>query len=281
MKLCEFSLALKIRKKRSSDPCYSHLWFVTLHPFEDGNGRIARAIGDLLLARADGSPLRFYSLSAQIQRERKAYYDILERTQKRSMDVTEWLGWYLDTLLRAVDQAQHTLDTVLGKVRFWQRWASTPFNEQQLGSDESLCALPSAQKSGEKKRSSDPTTLTPLFLAPLTRPQFDECQYRVDDGCVDLNQSPEFCDCCHQGIGLQHTTTFEILQHGSFMCADGCRAGDALIDAERKFHAQAFSNRLCFQHHGAGHGAGSGIGADRLQGGAGQCTDGIKTQVAP
>ena len=109
-----------------------HLWFVTLHPFEDGNGRIARAIGDLLLARADGSPLRFYSLSAQIQRERKAYYDILERTQKRSMDVTEWLAWYLDTLLRAVDQAQHTLDAVLGKVRFWQRWASTPFNERQV-----------------------------------------------------------------------------------------------------------------------------------------------------
>jgi len=78
-----------------------HLWFVTLHPFDDGNGRIARAIGDLLLARADGSPQRFYSLSAQIQRERKAYYDILERTQKRSMDVTEWLAWFLDTLHRA------------------------------------------------------------------------------------------------------------------------------------------------------------------------------------
>jgi Fic family protein len=97
-----------------------------LHPFDDGNGRIARAIGDLLLARADGSPQRFYSLSAQIQRERKAYYDILERTQKRSMDVTEWLAWFLDTLHRAVDQAQHTLDAVLTKTRFWQRWATTP-----------------------------------------------------------------------------------------------------------------------------------------------------------
>ena len=70
----------------------AHLWFVTLHPFDDGNGRIARAIGDLLLTRADGSPQRFYSLSAQIQRERKAYYDILERTQKASLDVTEWLA---------------------------------------------------------------------------------------------------------------------------------------------------------------------------------------------
>ncbi|WP_223248409.1 Fic family protein, partial [Sulfurirhabdus autotrophica] len=90
-----------------------HLWLVTLHPFDDGNGRIARAIGDLLLARADGSPQRFYSLSAQIQRERKAYYDILERTQKNSLDVTEWLAWFLDTLHRAVDQAQYTLDAVL------------------------------------------------------------------------------------------------------------------------------------------------------------------------
>ncbi len=109
-----------------------HLWFVTLHPFDDGNGRIARAIGDLLLARADGSPQRFYSLSAQIQRERKAYYDILERTQKRSMDITAWLAWFLDTLHRAVDQAQHTLDAVLTKARFWQRWATTPLNERQV-----------------------------------------------------------------------------------------------------------------------------------------------------
>ena len=112
----------------------AHLWFVTLHPFDDGNGRIARAVGDLFLARADGSPQRFYSLSAQIQRERKAYYDILERTQKQSMDVTEWLAWFLATLHRAVDQAQHTLDAVLAKTRFWQRWAapgSAPLNERQ------------------------------------------------------------------------------------------------------------------------------------------------------
>ncbi|MDB5861042.1 MAG: filamentation induced by cAMP protein Fic [Ramlibacter sp.] len=110
----------------------AHLWFVTLHPFDDGNGRIAHAIGDLLLARADGSPQRFYSLSAQIQRERKAYYDILERTQKDSMDVTRWLAWFLETLHTAVDQAQHTLAGVLGKARFWQRWATTPLNERQV-----------------------------------------------------------------------------------------------------------------------------------------------------
>jgi Fic family protein len=109
-----------------------HLWFVTLHPFDDGNGRIARAIGDLLLARADGSTQRFYSLSAQIQRERAAYYDILERTQKGTMDVTEWLSWFLGGLHGAVDQARHTLDAVLVKARFWQRWAMTPLNERQV-----------------------------------------------------------------------------------------------------------------------------------------------------
>jgi Fic family protein len=109
-----------------------HVWLVTLHPFDDGNGRIARAIGDLLLARADGSPQRFYSLSAQIQRERKAYYDILERTQKGTMDVTAWLLWFLESLQRAVDQAQQTLDAVLLKTRYWQRWATLTLNERQV-----------------------------------------------------------------------------------------------------------------------------------------------------
>ena len=109
-----------------------HLWFVTLHPFDDGNGRIARAIGDLLLARADGSPQRFYSLSAQIQRERQAYYDMLEQTQKGSLDVTAWLLWFLAALQRAVDQALLTLDAVLHKARSWQRWAVLPLNERQI-----------------------------------------------------------------------------------------------------------------------------------------------------
>jgi Fic family protein len=109
-----------------------HLWFVTLHPFDDGNGRIARAIGDLLLARADGSPQRFYSLSAQIQRERKAYYDILERTQKGSLDVTEWLLWFLQMLGEAVRLANHALDTVLDKARFWQRLSGVALNARQV-----------------------------------------------------------------------------------------------------------------------------------------------------
>jgi len=110
----------------------AHLWFVTLHPFDDGNGRIARAVSDLFLARADGAERRFYSLSAQIQHERKDYYDILERTQKGTLDVTEWLAWFLSTLCRAIASAQLTLDSVLAKARFWQRWAGTPMNERQV-----------------------------------------------------------------------------------------------------------------------------------------------------
>ena len=109
-----------------------HLWFVTLHPFDDGNGRIARAVGDLLLARADGGSQRFYSLSAQIQREREAYYDILERTQKGTMDVTQWLAWFLDALHRAISAAEFTLDRVLLKARCWQRWATMPLNARQV-----------------------------------------------------------------------------------------------------------------------------------------------------
>lgn len=109
-----------------------HLWFVTLHPFDDGNGRIARAVGDLLLARADGSPQRFYSLSAQIQKERKTYYDILERTQKGTLDVTSWLIWFLESLYRAIDQAQKTLDTVLIKARFWNTWSDIKMNQRQI-----------------------------------------------------------------------------------------------------------------------------------------------------
>ena len=110
----------------------AHLWFVTVHPFDDGNGRIARAVGDLFLARADGSPQRFYSLSAQIQREREDYYAVLERTQKGTLDVTGWLSWFLDTLGSALTSAQGTLDAVLVKARHWQRWAGTPLNARQV-----------------------------------------------------------------------------------------------------------------------------------------------------
>jgi Fic family protein len=110
----------------------AHLWFVTLHPFDDGNGRIARAVGDMALARADRSGQRFYSLSAQIQRERKDYYEMLERTQKGPLDVTPWLAWFLGCLLRAVEGAEASLSAVLLKSRAWQRWAELPLNERQI-----------------------------------------------------------------------------------------------------------------------------------------------------
>lgn len=109
----------------------AHLWLVTLHPFDDGNGRISRAVGDMALARAEGTSQRFYSFSAQIQRERKDYYDQLEATQKGPLDVTPWLDWFLGCLLRAVQGADATLAGVLDKAQFWQRWAGTPMNARQ------------------------------------------------------------------------------------------------------------------------------------------------------
>ena len=110
----------------------AHLWFVTIHPFEDGNGRIARAVGDMALARAERSMQRYYSLSAQIQRERKDYYDWLEKTQKGTLDVTDWLEWFLTCLLRAIEGAQEMLAAVLAKASFWRRWAGTPMNDRQI-----------------------------------------------------------------------------------------------------------------------------------------------------
>ncbi len=109
----------------------AHLWLVTLHPFDDGNGRISRAVGDMALARAEGTAQRFYSLSAQIQRERKQYYDQLETTQRGTLDVTPWLAWFLACLLRAVQGVDGLLAGVLDKAQFWQRWAGTPLNARQ------------------------------------------------------------------------------------------------------------------------------------------------------
>jgi Fic family protein len=109
----------------------AHFWFVTIHPFEDGNGRIARAIADLFLARSENSPQRFYSMSAQIQRERKAYYDILETSQKGDTDVTAWLRWYLGCLGRAIASANDVLGLVLTKATFWKRHENESFNDRQ------------------------------------------------------------------------------------------------------------------------------------------------------
>ncbi len=109
----------------------AHLWFVTIHPFDDGNGRIARAIADWQLARAEHSPQRFYSMSAQIRVERRDYYDALEHTQQGGLDVTPWMRWFLGCLGRAFDSTEATLAAVLRKARFWERAAHVAVNERQ------------------------------------------------------------------------------------------------------------------------------------------------------
>jgi Fic family protein len=109
----------------------AHLWFVTIHPFEDGNGRIARAIADLALARSEQSAQRFYSMSAQIRKERKAYYDVLEQTQRGTLDITHWLEWFLACLDRAFDGAEAILGNVLRKADFWESHATTSLNDRQ------------------------------------------------------------------------------------------------------------------------------------------------------
>jgi len=109
----------------------AHFWFVTIHPFEDGNGRIARAIADMSLARADASKERFYSMSSQIERERKSYYDCLERGQRGDLDVTDWLSWFLNYLDRAIESASDTLASVLYKARLWEKINRQPVNERQ------------------------------------------------------------------------------------------------------------------------------------------------------
>ncbi len=110
----------------------AHLWFVTIHPFDDGNGRIARAIADMALARSEKTGQRFYSMSAQIRREHKAYYSILECTQKGELDITQWQDWFLTCLVDAIEGAQQTLAAILHKARFWERFAKEPFNKRQI-----------------------------------------------------------------------------------------------------------------------------------------------------
>lgn len=110
----------------------AHLWFLTIHPFEDGNGRIARAITDMALARSEKSMRLYYSMSSQICAERKTYYHIVEVTQRRSVDVTDWMTWFLDCLLRSIKRSDETLNTVLKKARFWARFAQESLNSRQI-----------------------------------------------------------------------------------------------------------------------------------------------------
>jgi Fic family protein len=109
----------------------AHFWFVTIHPFEDGNGRIARAIADMALARSDGTKDRFYSMSSQIEAERKDYYLELEAAQRGDLDITRWLGWFLDCLGRAIGGAAEMLAAVLHKATLWQLLSCRPVNERQ------------------------------------------------------------------------------------------------------------------------------------------------------
>lgn len=110
----------------------SHFWFITIHPFEDGNGRIARAIADMQLARADGSSQRFYSMSAQIQKERNNYYDILEGSQKDTLDITNWLNWFLECLSRSLDSTDTLLVKVLDKAKFWDKFSNINLSDRQI-----------------------------------------------------------------------------------------------------------------------------------------------------
>lgn len=109
----------------------AHLWFVTIHPFDDGNGRIARTIADMQLARADGSSQRFYSMSVQIQKERSKYYDILEKTQRGDLDITDWLEWFLACLDRALTASEEILSAILKKARYWEMFAAKNISPRQ------------------------------------------------------------------------------------------------------------------------------------------------------
>ena len=110
----------------------AHFWFVTIHPFEDGNGRIARAIADLALARSEETSQRFYSMSAQIQHERAAYYDLLERQQKSDLDITVWIAWFLDILCEAFQSADTILINIIRKSNFWECASNHPLNARQI-----------------------------------------------------------------------------------------------------------------------------------------------------
>lgn len=132
----EMTLLLEwIAHEENLDPvlkaALAHLWFITIHPFDDGNGRIARAITDMLLARADKTPQRFYSMSTQIQAERNQYYDILESTQKGDLDVTKWLVWFLECLMVTMDQTDQIITKTRARTHFWEKQKDTVFNGRQ------------------------------------------------------------------------------------------------------------------------------------------------------
>ena len=109
----------------------AHFWFVSIHPFDDGNGRISRAIADMALSQADNSTMRYFSISRQIDKEKRKYNDILERCQKGSCDITEWIDWYLDCMLRAIEGAEEMLSSIFNKAIFWQTHSQNAINDRQ------------------------------------------------------------------------------------------------------------------------------------------------------
>lgn len=109
----------------------AHLWFISLHPFEDGNGRIARALTDMMLSRAENTPYRFYSLSAQIQKDKKEYYNVLEKTQKGSLDITEWVEWFLKCLEKSIRASDNLIDKIVQKALCWQEFNKIPLDKNQ------------------------------------------------------------------------------------------------------------------------------------------------------
>ena len=110
----------------------AHFWFITLHPFDDGNGRLTRAITDLALAQGEHQAIRFYAMSASILEDRAGYYNALEASQKATLDITDWLEWFLKTLLRSLQQAMARIGRVLGKSRFWQQYRGVPLSAEQV-----------------------------------------------------------------------------------------------------------------------------------------------------
>lgn len=131
-----------INKPNANDPvlnaAISHIWFITIHPFEDGNGRIARAISDMMLCRSENRTQRFYSMSFQIKEHRKKYYDLLEATQKGTLDITEWLIWFLECLQSAIDASESIVQKIMLKHKFWNEHKAITFNERQLKTIELL-----------------------------------------------------------------------------------------------------------------------------------------------
>ena len=109
----------------------AHLWCVSIHPFEDGNGRLARILSDMLLARADKSEFRFYNISSQINKDKNHYYAILEKTQRGDGDITEWLSWYANTLSIALDETENMVSTILNKSIFWQKASTVSLSQRQ------------------------------------------------------------------------------------------------------------------------------------------------------